>query len=195
MNALSSANAAMVLIDHQVGTMGWVKGIERAELERNATVLAKAAVVLDMPIVLTTSVEEAAQGRLMPSLETIAPDAYARRVRRGGIVNSWSDEAFASAVRATDRKNLIMAGVTTDVCLAPVAISAAAEGFSVHAVVDASGGTSSLADEMAFRRMEQGGITLTTTVALLSEVARDWSSDDGSKLFQIMVADLLNGGS
>ena len=131
----------------------------------------------------------------MPSLETIAPDAYARRVRRGGIVNSWRDEVFASAVRATDRKNLIMAGVTTDVCLAPVAISAAAEGFAVHAVVDASGGTSSLADEMAFRRMQQGGITLTTTVALLSEVARDWSSDDGSKLFQIMVEDLINGGS
>ncbi len=195
MTTLSSKNVAMVLIDHQVGTIGWTASVDQADLKRNAEVLAKAAVALSIPLVLTTSVEEAMQGRLIPSLEAIAPDAYEQRVKRGGIVNSWSDDAFASAVRGTDRKKLIMAGVTTDVCLAPVAISAAADGFSVHAVVDASGGTSRLADEMAFRRMERAGVTLTTTVAVLSELAQDWSSDDGSKLFQIMGAELLEAGT
>ena len=136
---LDPKDTAIVLIDHQVGTMGWVRSIDQKEIEKNAVVLAKVAVALDMPLVLTSSMEEYAQGPLMPQLKEIAPNNYENRIKRGGIVNCWNDKNFSDAVRATGKKNLIVAGVTTDVCLAPPAVSAKDEGFDIIAIADASG--------------------------------------------------------
>lgn len=188
---ITPQNTAIVLIDHQVGTMGWVRSIEQKEMEKNAAALAKVAIALDMPLVLTSSMEEYAQGPLMLQLKEIAPDNYENRIKRGGIVNCWNDKNFSDAVRATGKKTLIMAGVTTDVCLAPPAISVKDEGFDIITIADASGSPSKMADDMAIRRMENNGVTVTTTNAIIAELAKDWTSDDGSKLIQIVMSDLL----
>lgn len=187
-------NAAMVLIDHQVGTMNWAKSVDRELIEANTRALARVAVDLGMPLVLTSSMEEHMQGPLMLVLEELAPDAYAARVKRPGVVNAWDDSAFAEAVRNTGRKHFIMAGITTDVCLAPPTIDAAAEGFDVTAVVDASGSPTALTDEMAFRKMERGGVELTTTSALLAELAVNWTSEPGQKIMQILGEEILSRG-
>ena len=185
-------NAAMLLIDHQVGTMGWVRSVDLGELQTNAIVLAKAAKALGMPVVLTSSMEHAPQGPLMPQLQEILPEEFAARVKRGGTVNCWEDDDFSSVAKQSGRKNLIMAGVTTDVCLAPPAISAVDEGFRVQAVVDASGSPTRLADEMAFRQMERAGVVLTTTNALVAHLAQDWSSEAGGALIQILGEEKLS---
>ncbi len=189
-----AGQAAMVLIDHQVGTMNWIGSIDKSVVEANTRALAKVAMALNMPIVFTSSQEDQMQGPLMPDLEGIAPDAFAARIKRPGVVNCWDDPAFADACRNTDRKQLIMAGVTTEVCLAPPAISAIEEGFEVFCVVDASGSPTALTDEMAFRRMERASIELTTTTALIAELAVNWASEDGSKLIQILGEEILGGG-
>jgi nicotinamidase-related amidase len=191
---LTSTNAAMILIDHQVGTLNFAKSIDRVQIEANTRALARAAIALGMPIVFTSSMEDHQQGPFLPALETIAPAAFAARVKRPGVVNCWDDTAFTDACRKTGRTQFIMAGVTTDVCLAPPAISAAAEGFVVTAVVDASGSPTQLTDEMAFRRMERGGVNLTTTTALLSELAHNWASADGQKIMQILGEEILSHG-
>ena len=71
------------------------------------------------------------QGLLLGCIQKAAPDAYAKRVKRMGVVNAWTDPAFAEAVRATRKKQLIVAGVTTDVCLVPPALSMQEEGFHI----------------------------------------------------------------
>lgn len=190
----STQNAAIVLIDHQIGTMNWAKSVDRDLIEANTRALARVAVDLGMPLVMTSSMEEHMQGPLMPELEELAPDAYASRVKRPGVVNAWDDSAFADAVRGTGRKHFIMAGITTDVCLAPPAIAAAAEGFEVTAVVDASGSPTSLTDEMAFRKMERGGVELTTTSALLADLAVNWTSEDGQKIMAVLGEEILSRG-
>ncbi|MES0824831.1 isochorismatase family protein [Ruegeria sp. SCP11] len=103
-------------------------------------------------------------------------------------------EVVSLACRNTGRKHFIMAGITTDVCLAPPAISAADEGFAVTAVVDASGSPTALTDEMAFRKMERGGVELTTTSALLAELAVNWASETGPKIMQILGEEILSRG-
>ncbi len=191
---LTPATAAMILIDHQIGTLNFAKSISRDLIEANTRALARVAVALRMPIVFTSSMEDQQQGPLMPVLETIAPEAFAARVRRPGVVNCWDDDAFADACRKTGRTHFIMAGITTDVCLAPPAVSATAEGFAVTAVVDASGSPSLLTDEMAFRKMERGGVELTTTNALLAELAGNWASDAGQKIMKILGEEILSHG-
>ena len=190
----TSENAAMILIDHQTGTMNWAKSVDRDLIEVNTRALARVAVALNIPLVMTSSMEENMQGPLMPALNEIAPDAFGARIKRPGVVNCWDDSAFADACRQTDRKHLIMAGITTDVCLAPPAISAASEGFNVTAVVDASGSPTRLTDEMAFRKMERHGVELTTTSALLSELAVNWASEAGQQVMQILGEEILSRG-
>lgn len=187
-------NAAVVLIDHQTGTMNWANSVDRDLIEANTRALARLATELDMPLVLTSSMEDQMQGPLMPALENIAPDAFAVRIKRLGVVNCWDDSAFADACRNTGRNHFIMAGITTDVCLAPPAISAAEDGFAVTAVVDASGSPTALTDEMAFRKMERGGVQLATTSALLAELAINWTSEQGQKVMQILGEEILSRG-
>jgi nicotinamidase-related amidase len=121
--------SALVLIDHQIGTMQLVKTLSSDTSLRNAVLLAKAAKTLKMPIVMTASMEDHVQGPLAPPLQKVAPEAYEARVKRLGIVNAWADPNFKAAVKATGRKQLVMAGVTTDICLVFPSIDAASDGY------------------------------------------------------------------
>jgi nicotinamidase-related amidase len=182
----TAANSAMLLIDHQVGTMQLIQNIPLDAAKRNTLALAKAAKALNIPVILTSSQEQMQQGPLLPELEQLLPEAFAHRISRAGIVNAWNDPNFVAAVKKTGRKNLIMAGVTTDVCLVYPTISAVREGFHVQAVVDASGSPFEISEDMSRRRMENEGVVLTATNTLLAELAQDWSSPDGEKLKGIL---------
>ena len=186
----NSKNAAMLLIDHQVGTMGWVKSIAFEEMKRNALMLAKAAKILELPVVLTSSMEEYAQGPLLPELETILPDEFAARIKRVGIVNAMDDENFAAAVKATGRKKLIIAGVTNDVCTVYPALSLVQDGYDVQVVADAGGSPTKMADDIAVRRMERSGVTITSTISLIAELAGNWTTPEGGQLVQVVMTAL-----
>jgi nicotinamidase-related amidase len=188
----SSQNAAMLLIDHQVGTMSWVRSAPLEEIKRNTVVLAKAARALNMPVILTSSMEEQVQGPLMPEVQVILPEAFAVRIKRLGVVDAMDDENFAAAVRNTGRQNLIMAGITTDVCVVYPAMTAVRQGYSVQVVVDACGSPSKIADDIALRRMEKAGVTLTSTNQVIAELARKWTTPEGGKLIEILFKDILS---
>jgi len=187
----TSADSALLLIDHQTGTMQLIKNIPLDVAKRNTIALAKTAKILNIPVVLTSSQEQNLQGPLLPELEQILPDAFAARVKRAGIVNAWNDPNFVAAVKKTGRKNLIMAGVTTDVCLVYAAISAVREGFNVQAVMDASGSPFDISEEMSRRRMENEGVILTATNTLMAELAQDWSRPEGGQLLGILFNEVL----
>ena len=103
MQRFSLTDTAMILIDHQVGTNTWAATTPLELLRRNVIILAKFAIGTGMPLVLTSSQETNTnvQGPLMPELADIAPEAFAARVKRTGVVNAWDDEAFAAACRNT----------------------------------------------------------------------------------------------
>ena len=187
----SPSDSALLLIDHQLGTMKLIKNIPLEMVKRNTLALAKTAKILNIPVVLTSSQEQNVQGSLLPELEHILPEAFAARVRRAGIVNAWNEPNFKKAVEATGRRNLIMAGVTTDVCLVYPAISACREGYQVQAVMDASGSPYELSEDMSRRRMEREGVVLTATNTLMAELAQDWSRPEGSQLLGILFQEVL----
>jgi nicotinamidase-related amidase len=181
-------NCALVLIDHQVGTLQFVHTMSPVTSLKNAITLAQAAKAYGMPIVMTTSQEDHAQGPTAPALQEASPDAYRNRVKRTGIVNAWADPKFSAAVRATGRKKLIMAAVTTDICLVFPAISAVQEGFDVLAVLDASGSGFDVQEDLARRRMATAGVVLTTTNTAVAELVQDWSTPQGSELVPMIMA-------
>lgn len=181
-NVFTPENAAMLLIDHQTGTMSWTQSHDVEEVKKSALSLAKIAVNTDMPLVLTSSMEENAQGPLLPELEEIAPKAFADRIKRAGIVNAMHDENFANAVRATGRKKVIVAGITTEVCVVFPVLQLLDEGYEVQVVTDASASFTKIGDDAALRRMEQAGAVITSTAQIISELAVDWTTPKGAAL-------------
>ncbi|WP_298641646.1 isochorismatase family protein [uncultured Cardiobacterium sp.] len=190
----SSQDAVMLLIDHQVGTMSWVGSIPFEDMKRNALMLAKSAAALGIPTVLTSSMEEHAQGPLLAELGQILPKAFANRVKRAGIVNAMADPNFATAVKAAagDRKRIIIAGVTNDVCTVYPTLTLLEMGYEVQVVADAGGSPSAIGDELSLRRIAAAGATVVGTNQLIAELAQDWSSADGQKLLAV-VAEALQG--
>jgi nicotinamidase-related amidase len=187
-NQFKPETSALVLVDYQVGTLQLIKSIASDLALRNAVMLAKAAKALNIPVVLTTSQEDHIQGPLAPALQHVLAEAYEHCVKRVGIVNAWADPKFVAAVKATGRRQLIMGGVTTDICLIFPSMSAVRDGFEVQAVMDASGSSYEIQEDMARRRMEQAGVVLTTTNTMIAELVQNWASPAGSELVQLLVA-------
>lgn len=183
-------DTAILLIDHQLGTMSWVGSIDQDLMKANALALAKSAKVLEMPLVLTSSLEDHAQGRLAPEFEQIAPAEFADRIQRTGVVDALEDPAFARAVTDTGRRNLIIAGVTNDVCTIYPTLTALSQGYRVEVVADAGGSTTSIADETALRRMQDAGAMITSTNTTLTGLARTWDSPAGQALLPT-IAELI----
>jgi nicotinamidase-related amidase len=127
---------------------------------------------------------------LLSELETILPTEFADRIKRLGIVNAIDDENFYSAVKATERKKLILAGVTNDVCTVYPALSLVSDGYDVQVVADAGGSPTKMADEIALRRMERAGVTLTSTNQLIAELAGSWATPEGGQLIQTLLPTL-----
>jgi nicotinamidase-related amidase len=188
MKTFNIEDTAMILIDHQVGTNTWASTTPLELLQRNVIILAKFAKGTGMPTVLTSSQETNVnvQGPLMPELQEILPEEFSARIKRQGVVNAWDDENFANACRNTGKKNFVMAGVTTDVCMVAPAISALEEGFNVQVVCDACGSTNQIAEEMSWRRMERAGVGLTSTNAIVAELVKNWASPAGAIAFPLL---------
>lgn len=184
----NSQDSVMLLVDHQVGTMSWVGSISFEEMKRNALMLAKSAAILGIPTVLTSSMEEHAQGPLLSELEQILPKEFANRVKRAGVVNAMADENFAAAVKAAvgNRKRIIIAGVTNDVCTVYPTLTLLEMGYEVQVVADAGGSPTKMADESSLRRMDKAGATITSTNQLIAELAQTWADENGQKLLQVI---------
>lgn len=187
----TTGNSAMLLIDHQVGTIKLAVSTPHDEIVRNTRALARTAVETNMPLVLTSSQEDQFQGRLLPDLQDIAPEAYAERVRRPGVVDCWTFEPFRTAVLSTGRRKLIMSGLTNDVCIVFPAISAVEEGFEVQVVVDAGGSPTKAADDASIQRMRDNGVVITSTNQIIAELATDWASATGATVQTIMYQEVL----
>jgi hypothetical protein len=112
------------------------------------------------------------------------PDAPV--IHRPGEINAWHNKDFVEAVKKTGRKKLIVAGVSTEVCVAFVSLSAIKEGYDVYAVIDASGSWNKLVQEVAVARMVQAGIKPITWVAVGAELQGDWRDPTGHDLGAIM---------
>lgn len=184
--AFNPENAAMLLIDHQTGTMGWTHSHDINLVKQNAIKLAKIAAALNLPVVLTSSMEENVQGPLIPELEQILPKAFAARVKRPGIVNAMHHQGFNDAVKGLGRKKLFVAGVTTEICVTFPVLQMLDEGYEVQVSADASASYTKYGDELALARMREAGAIITTVDQIISELAIDWTSPNGQKLMGIL---------
>jgi nicotinamidase-related amidase len=174
-NRLRKDDAAALLLDHQTGLFSLVRDFQPDEFKNNVLALAASAKYFKLPTILTTSFEQGPNGPILPELKAMFPEAPF--IPRPGQINAWDNEEFVAAVKATGRKQLILAGIVTDVCVAFPALSAINEGFEVFVAVDASGTFNSVNREAAHKRMAAAGVQLLNWFAIAGELHRDWRND------------------
>ena len=172
---LDKADAAVLLVDHQSGLCNLVGDIPPDEFKNNVLALADAAKYFKLPVVLTTSFETGPNGPLVPELKAMFPESP--YIARPGNINAWDNEDFVKAVKATGKKQLLIAGVVTEVCVAFPALSALEEGYEVFVVADASGTFNKTTRDAAWARMTAAGAQLMTWFGVACELHRDWRND------------------
>src|SRR6202161_2849356 len=169
------ADSAIVFIDqHPQMTFG-VASADRATLINNTTLLAKVAKEFNVPAVITAVETESSSGGVCPQLLDLFP---AESVVERSSMNSWDDAGFRKAIEATGRKNIIMTGLWTEVCVTWPTIEMLAAGYNIYVVEDCCGATSPAAQEAALSRMVQAGAIRVTTIAALLEWQRDWKNKE-----------------
>ena len=185
-------NSAILLVDHQNLTVDWVKSLPRDTMIANVRVLARLGTELNIPLVVTSTMETTVVGPTIKDIQTLAPAAWGKRIKRGGTLSAFLDPAFKAAVKATGRKNLIIAGLTTDICLMHTVEAALREGYNVQVVADASGSMSLLADQVSFDRMRGLGAIVTDGNQILSELFPDFGTTDGQKAQKIDLEEVVS---
>ncbi|EAU87089.1 ycaC protein [Coprinopsis cinerea okayama7 len=171
-------NAALVIIDHQVGLMQMVRDQTPEEFRNNVFAHAALGALYNLPTVITSSAESGPNGPIPQEILDMHPNATI--VRRGGEVNSWDSEEFKAAVRATGKNQIIIAGITTDVCTTFAALSLTQEGYTVFANSDASGTMSKRIADEANARMRHAGVQVLSMFAISAELMRDWRATPGA---------------
>ena len=172
---LDKNDVAVLLVDHQTGLLSLVRDIDPDKFKNNVLALADIAKYFQLPTILTTSFEEGPNGPLVPELKELFPDAP--YIARPGQINAWDNEDFVKAVKATGKKQLLVAGVVTEVCVSFPVLSALAEDFDVFVVTDASGTFNEVTRNAAWSRMEQAGAQLMSWFGVACELHRDWRND------------------
>jgi nicotinamidase-related amidase len=173
-------NTAVLLIDHQVGLFTGVRDIGIAELKHNVVGLARAAQVLGLPIVATTTARDSMWGPTIPELRAALGDLdiYDR-----STVNAWDDEGFVARVRQTGRDHLVLAGLSFEVCAALPAIAAQADGYQPVVAVDACGTFSHHKREAGLARLTALGIEMSDYATLMVEIMADNADPRASDVY------------
>src|SRR5712664_3685164 len=149
---LTSENAALILVDHQVGLMTGVRDYPIGMLKHNVVALAKAAKALKLPIIVTTTARDSMWGPTIPELVEALPGVD---IINRSSVNAFDDARVARAIEGTNRKKLIFAGISLEVCAAFPAMTAVSRGLDAYVAVDASGMFNKTKRQVGLLRMLQ----------------------------------------
>jgi nicotinamidase-related amidase len=180
--SLTPDNAAMILVDHQVGLFQFLPSVEPLKLRNNIVALAKVAKRFNLPTLLTTSWPQGPNGPTMPELVELFPD---HDILERDTVKFWDHAPSVEAVEKMNRKKLIIAALDTTTCLTFAAIYAVQRGYDVYAVMDASSTFDELNQQAAMMRMSAAGVVVTTWIPVLAELANNTVKNG------VHIADLL----
>lgn len=172
---LDKDKAVVLFVDHQAGLCSLVQDFGPDEFQNNIYALADIAKFFKLPVVLTTSFESGPNGPMLTKLRNTFPDAP--YIARPGQINAWDNDDFVAAIKKTGRKQLIIAGIVTEVCVAFPALSAIEAGYDVFVCTDASGTFNETTRYAAWNRMSQAGAQLMNWFCISCELQRDWRND------------------
>ena len=186
---MEPGECVLLLVDMQAGLGFGVESAPRQVLLNNAIALTRTAAAFGVPVIATTSASKVYSGPLFPQIQAVLPEL--KTIERRNM-NAWEDDAVRTAVQATGRKRILLAGLLTESCVSLPALSALRDGYEVFVIGDTCGGLTAVSHDLALRRLEQAGAKLTSWIQVLLEFQRDWTRHDTYEAARAIVVE--NGG-
>lgn len=186
-------NSIFLFVDHQIGLISGIRDFENLSSYRNNVVgLAKVAIAAKIPVLITSSNAQWQNGDTLPELKKLFPNEPI--YRRTGIINCYEDPSFRKAleniVQKTNRRHIIISGVTIGTCVTFPTLSMLQDGYKVFPVIDAAGGWNKYEVHAASSRMANAGAELQTVFALACELQADWKGETANDMFTPFVENL-----
>ncbi|CAI6093096.1 unnamed protein product [Clonostachys chloroleuca] len=169
----------LLIVDIQEGLYQLTRDFDPTLYKQQALAHAALGKAFDLPVVMTTSADTGPNGPLMKEMINMYPNAPL--VQRQGEVDAWDNEEFRNVVRSYGKSQIVLAGITTDVCTTFLALSLRAEGYSVWANAEASGTNSALVRDISNDRMARAGVQIVSLFSIVCDLMRDWRSVPGAK--------------
>lgn len=185
------SDSVVMLVDHQTMTIDWVKSLPKETTIASCRVLARMAGEYSMPLVLTTTMEDYV-GPTIPDIANLAPAAFKNRFKRGGELSCWDAADLRDHVQSLGRTNIILAGLTTDICLFWAAVDAIQLGYRVMVVADACGTMTTLGDQLTYSRLTGLGVTVTVINQVVTELIGNFGTPEGQKAQKIMGDEIIS---
>lgn len=164
---LNVSDSVLALIDIQEKFRPTIAGME--DLIRRAQILARAAVRMGVPVLVTEQYAKAL-GPTSPEIKQVLPDSQAYPEKL--CFSSVGCDPFRGSLAASKRKQVVMAGIETHVCVMQTGLELLAEGYAVYVVADAVSSRKGSDREAALRRLERHGAELVTTEMVIFEWLR-----------------------
>ena len=164
---LNVSDSTLALIDIQEKFRPVITGME--DLIRRAQALVRAAVRMGVPVLATEQYAKAL-GPTASEIKQYLPDSQAYPDKL--CFSSLGCEPFRKSLQASGRKQVVMTGIETHVCVMQTGLELLAAGYSVYVVADAVSSRKGSDREAALNRMERHGAELVTTEMVVFEWLR-----------------------
>lgn len=181
------SEAVLVVVDIQERLSAVM---ERRGAILSATIrLVRTAGLLGMPIIATQQYPKGL-GESEPALieALAAAESAGSHVARIDKLDfdCFGEPQFVQALEATERRQIILSGMETHICVTQTALSALRAGYEVHVVADACCAREDAAHEIALARLRAAGSPVTTTESVMYEAVGRAGTDEFRALLGIV---------
>jgi nicotinamidase-related amidase len=126
------------------------------------------AIALELPILLTEQVPEKL-GETLPVVRDLLPDLT---VIQKSSFSCWGDPVFREQVKATGRRQMVLVGIETHICVCQTSLDLLSEGYQVHIIQEAVRSRSEGNHQLGLQRMRDAGAVISGLEMVLFEMMK-----------------------
>ncbi len=187
LEAFTPENTTILMVDYSTGFVNSFRSHNVNEHITATVALAKTAVGFRSGLVVNLGSGQTPYPQLVQALGA-HPIIY-----RGGEYNALDNPGVLEAVKATGRKRLAIAGISTDGCVLQTVFGALRLGYDVALVEDATAGLTREDHEISVRRMMQAGVVPLSWLGLATEFQMDWERQETAQAYFGLIAEAAPG--
>lgn len=164
---LQRTDSLLVIVDVQEKLMPVIDGAD--DVIRNIERLVRGAKLFDLPVVLTEQYPKGL-GHTVAAVRTAFAETFGYEPIEKATFSAFGAGEFVAALRLARRKQILIAGVETHVCVHQTANDLLGAGYEVTLIADAVSSRTAANRELAIRRMNADGVRLSSTEMALFEL-------------------------
>jgi nicotinamidase-related amidase len=148
----------------------------------NTRKLIQGAKIFQLPIMVTEQIPE----KLGPTIQDVAELLDGIDRLRKATFSCCGNSAFMEAFEKVNRRQVLLCGIESHICVYQTALDLLGRDYEVHAVADAISSRTAKNRAIGLKKMIAAGAHLTSTETVLFELLRTAESDKFKDIFRVI---------